>query len=83
MPLVHTKHWQVGKVNPVSNVDRWRLRAWLGVDASSKPKVYEQVFAATEITSLSYWLELLFSAGIATNSAGESNQPKVVRFLFG
>ncbi len=58
-------------------VDRWRLQAWLRVDASVKPKVYEQVFAATEITSLSYWLEIFFSAGIATFGLVE-NSPAVI-----
>ena len=65
-------------MNPISNVDRWRLQGWLGVDASAKPKVYEQVFAATEITSLSYWLEIFFSAGIATFGLVESSPAVII-----
>ncbi len=66
------------EVNPVSNVDRWRLQAWLRVDASAKPRVYEQVFAATEITNLSYWLEIFFSAGIATFGLVESSPAVII-----
>jgi hypothetical protein len=36
---------------------RWRLQSWLRIQTSVKPKVYAQVFATTEINSLSYWLE--------------------------
>ena len=61
----------------VSNVDRWRLQAWLRVEANAKPRVYEQVLAATEINSLSYWLEIVFSAGIATFGLVE-NSPAVI-----
>ena len=61
-----------------AGVDRWRLQAWLRVDASAKPKVYEQVFAATEITSLSYWLEIFFSAGIATFGLVESSPAVII-----
>jgi hypothetical protein len=32
-----------------AGVDRWRLQAWLRVDASAKPKVYEQVFGQKEL----------------------------------
>ncbi len=65
-------------MNPVSKVDRWRLQAWLRVDASAKPRVYEQVFAATEITNLSYWLEIFFSAGIATFGLVESSPAVII-----
>lgn len=41
------------------------------------PKIYEQVFATTEINNLSYWLEIVFSAGIATFGLVE-NSPAVI-----
>ena len=43
-----------------------------------KPKVCEQVFEATEITSLSYWLEIFFSAGIATFGLVESSPAVII-----
>lgn len=61
-----------------SGVDRWRLQAWLGIHPGTKPKVCEQVFAAAEITSLSYWLEIFFSAGIATFGLVESSPAVII-----
>jgi hypothetical protein len=43
-----------------------RLQTWLGIKAGTKPKVYAQISAASEMDSLSYWLEIFFAAGIAT-----------------
>ncbi|MBK5292610.1 MAG: DUF389 domain-containing protein [Acidobacteriia bacterium] len=51
---------------PPRHVFRSRIEHLLAVDQESKPKVYLQVFDATEVFSLSYALELLLSAGIAT-----------------
>ncbi len=45
---------------------RERLEHLLGIAPTSKPKIYAQVFEAAEVASLNYWLELIFSAGIAT-----------------
>lgn len=47
------------------SVSRWRFQTLLGINAD-KPKVFEQVFAGARINSLSYWLEIFVSAGIAT-----------------
>ena len=55
----------------------WRLQMWLRVHASARPKVYRQVFETTKINSLSYWLELFFSAGIGTFGLVE-NSPAVI-----
>jgi uncharacterized hydrophobic protein (TIGR00271 family) len=38
----------------------------LRIDPRSKPRVYAQVCEAAEVASVNYWLELVFSAGIAT-----------------
>jgi uncharacterized hydrophobic protein (TIGR00271 family) len=57
--------------------DRGRLQAWLRIRASAKPQVYARVFETTEISSLSYWLEIFFSAGIATFGLVE-NSPAVI-----
>lgn len=45
---------------------RLRIEQSLRIDPNSKPRVYSQVYGAAEIASLNYWLELIFSAGIAT-----------------
>src|SRR5665213_1137785 len=55
----------------------WRLQTWLRVNPSAKPKVYRQVFETTSINSVSYWLEIFFSAGIATFGLVE-NSPAVI-----
>jgi uncharacterized hydrophobic protein (TIGR00271 family) len=60
------------------DVDRWRLQAWLGIQPGARPKVCEQVFAASEITSPSYWLEIFFSAGIATFGVVESSPAVII-----
>lgn len=39
---------------------------WLKIDPAHKPRIYAQVYAASEIASFSYWAEILLSAGIAT-----------------
>ena len=61
-----------------SDVERPRLQAWLRIPADAKPKVYRQVFEATEIGSLSYWLEIFFSAGIATFGLVESSPAVII-----
>ena len=45
---------------------RSRIEHLLAVDQQSKPKIYLQVFDAAEVFNLSYALELLLAAGIAT-----------------
>lgn len=49
-----------------ANQRRTGLQYWLRIDPRNKPKVYAQIFDSAEISSLSYWLEIVFSAGIAT-----------------
>jgi uncharacterized hydrophobic protein (TIGR00271 family) len=43
-----------------------RLQRWLKIDPAATPAIYTHIYATAELTSLSYWLEILFSAGIAT-----------------
>ncbi len=45
---------------------RARIEGWLHVSSRAKPQVYAQVFDASDMASLNYWLELFISAGIAT-----------------
>ncbi len=45
---------------------RGRIEQLLKIAPDSKPGVYLEVFNSTEIVSLNYGLELIFSAGIAT-----------------
>ncbi|MDQ2945733.1 MAG: DUF389 domain-containing protein [Acidobacteriota bacterium] len=42
------------------------LQVWLRIDERTKPKMYGQVFESARISSLNYWLEIVFSAAIAT-----------------
>jgi uncharacterized hydrophobic protein (TIGR00271 family) len=42
-----------------------RLQQWLKIDHHSKPLVYAQVYEAADLYNLNYWLEIVFSAGIA------------------
>lgn len=58
--------------------DRWHLQTWLRINAGDKPKVYQRVFEATEFISLSYWLEIFFSAGIATFGLVESSPAVII-----
>ena len=43
-----------------------QLQRWLKIDPQDRPRVYAQVYEGTELSSLSYWLGIVFSAGIAT-----------------
>ncbi|HTW63352.1 MAG TPA: DUF389 domain-containing protein [Bryobacteraceae bacterium] len=61
----------------VTGERQWRLQTWLRIQPSAKPQVYQRVFATTEVNSLSYWLEIFFSAGIATLGLVE-NSPAVI-----
>jgi uncharacterized hydrophobic protein (TIGR00271 family) len=49
----------------VRNPFSWVERA-LRIEPASKPQLYARIFEAADMESLSYWLELVFSAGIAT-----------------
>jgi len=53
-------------MNPISHSLRTRIEKLLGVDQDAKPRIYRQMFDASEIVGLNYSLELLLSAGIAT-----------------
>ncbi|HUZ04937.1 MAG TPA: DUF389 domain-containing protein, partial [Acidobacteriaceae bacterium] len=41
------------------------LQHWLKIDQQNKPKVYAQIYSTADISSFNYWLEIIFSAGIA------------------
>ena len=43
-----------------------KFQRWLRVDPSHKPKICSQIYHSAEMSSLNYWLEIVFSAGIAT-----------------
>jgi uncharacterized hydrophobic protein (TIGR00271 family) len=45
---------------------RLRLQELLRVDPAAKPALYAQLFDSASLTNLSYWLEIVFAAGIAT-----------------
>ncbi len=61
----------------VSGSSQWRLQAWLAIRPDALPAIYQQVFATAELTSLLYWLEIFFAAGIATFGLVE-NSPAVI-----
>ncbi|MGO8719601.1 MAG: DUF389 domain-containing protein [Acidobacteriaceae bacterium] len=41
------------------------LQHWLKIDQQNKPKVYAQIYSTADMSSVNYWLEIIFSAGIA------------------
>ena len=45
---------------------RSRLQDWLRLDPKHKPQICSQIYDSAEFSSLNYWLEIVFSAGIAT-----------------
>jgi len=53
------------------------FQRWLRIDPLNRPKVYEQVYATADFTSLQYWLGIVFSAGIATLGLVQ-NSPAVI-----
>jgi uncharacterized hydrophobic protein (TIGR00271 family) len=57
--------------------DHWRLQSWLRIRPEALPKVYSEILAGVEITSLFYWLQIFFAAGIATFGLVE-NSPAVI-----
>lgn len=61
----------------VREAERWRLQSWLRVPASARPMIYAQVFASSE-NSPNYWLEIFFSAGIATFGLVESSPAVII-----
>ncbi|HVC91936.1 MAG TPA: DUF389 domain-containing protein [Acidobacteriaceae bacterium] len=53
-------------ISPASSVPyETRPQRWLGVDRAKRSVVYAQVYESAEISSVNYWLEIVFSAGIA------------------
>jgi uncharacterized hydrophobic protein (TIGR00271 family) len=56
---------------------RMSIARLLRVDDEGKPGIYAKVFASTELNDLNYWLEILFSIGIATLGL-ITNSPAVV-----
>ncbi len=62
----------------VSEADRWHFQTWLRIPPSAKPKVYQQVFGMAQIDSLKYWLEIFFSAGIATFGLVQSSPAVII-----
>ncbi len=51
--------------NP-SPLRRLAFRSGLRINERTKPKMYGQVFESARISSLNYWLEIVFSAALAT-----------------
>ncbi len=56
---------------------RSRFDRGLGIDPALKPRIYASVFESANAGALSYWLELIFAAGIATFGLVQ-NSPAVV-----
>lgn len=58
---IHTVESSLDHVNPKNT----RLQYWLKIDPEQKPKIYAQIYDTADISSLNYWLGIIFSAGIA------------------
>jgi uncharacterized hydrophobic protein (TIGR00271 family) len=54
-----------------------QLQQWLKIDPLNRPKVYAQIYDGTALSSLNYWLGIVFSAGIATFGLIQ-NSPAVI-----
>ncbi len=66
------------KVEPVVTALReTRLQKWLKVGAHERPAIYAQVYETADLFSVSYWLEIFFSAGIAALGL-VTNSPAVI-----
>ena len=61
----------------VSDEQQSRLQTWLRLAPGAKPAIYRNIFIAASIDSPSYWLEIVFAAGIATFGLVE-NSPAVI-----
>jgi hypothetical protein len=61
-----------------SEFGRARFQTWLHIHPSVKPIVYQRVFEAPEIGNFSYWLEIFFSAGIATFGLVQSSPAVII-----
>jgi uncharacterized hydrophobic protein (TIGR00271 family) len=57
---------------------RLNVQTWLRIHPDTNPGIYGQIFAAAEIASVSYWLEIFFSAGIATFGLVESSPAVII-----
>lgn len=42
-----------------------RMQRWLRIVPEQKPKTYAQIYDTADMSSLNYWLGIIFSAGIA------------------
>lgn len=54
-----------------------RFQRWLKVKTDERPKIYAQVYETADLSSVSYWLEIFFSAGIAALGL-VTNSPAVI-----
>jgi uncharacterized hydrophobic protein (TIGR00271 family) len=59
------------------NTRATHLQQWLKIDPQNRPKVYAQIYEGTALSSLNYWLGIVFSAGIATFGLIQ-NSPAVI-----
>lgn len=65
------------KTPGVEGTRQTALQRLLRIDPAQRPRVYEQVYASADFSSLNYWLGIMFSAGIATLGLVQ-NSPAVI-----
>jgi len=53
------------------------LQRWLRIDQHAKPMVYARVYQTADVFNINYWLEIVFSAGIAALGLA-LNSPAVI-----
>ena len=58
------REWKL--LQRAANAVRSSIARLLRVDEEDKPRIYTNVFNSSEFSDLNYWLEILFSIGIAT-----------------
>lgn len=61
----------------IANTRETRFQRWLKLRTHERPKIYAQVYETADLFSVSYWLEIFFSAGIAALGL-VTNSPAVI-----
>lgn len=65
-PLAHQRDGRFEMTSHLGHGKVSRFSVWLRISQQDRPRVYRQVYASADISSATYWAEIVLSAGIAT-----------------
>ncbi|MEO6922558.1 MAG: hypothetical protein ABI142_01920, partial [Bryocella sp.] len=68
----------MGAAKTMAAVRHTTLQRWLRIDDESRIVVYRNVHATAEIRTLTYWIGIVLSAGIATLGLVESSPAVII-----